>query len=941
MAKREAMPAQHLQRQRQRRQHQLQTHTQQQQQTESSKCWHVLRCRRFSFSYSYNSSSSSSSWSCGCRRVAWLLAVVCLLTRPVMPEVIYRVDPLALLAATLRTYQRAGCDSEQLSLSCPRGTSISIELAQYGRAGDLSDHSLCPPVSQEDLTTTGSAGDAVIHSGTEIEVKPPETCTVSGLQYALLQTVVDACQKKRHCKFAANSKTHTSGDPCSGIRKFVEIAYKCRPYEFRSKLACENDNMPLMCNPYSRIAIYSATFGHTERESVQCGGQGAGATTTINREDNSKPTCLVSYATETVMQICHGRRRCSVTADAGTFGRPCKTDVRMYLKVVYTCIPRKVLKDRYETAPEADEPQQTDLDLDQDELYDEDQFYKESEAIPPAPKLQGANVGRSFDFDVHGAAAEDGIVTSTLLPPLLSRDDGALEASCALLCVSCALALEGSIYAIRLAPGAWCLALGAWRLAWRLVPCNLCIIYSKRKCNVEACLSSSLRLSLMDECGECTEQCTEYTNWQSFAARLQSSVRLLNRIKESFNQQSLAEVVANEHIITTSVEPRSDAANMDNEDKALDSSNETTTAEQEPELQTEQAATDGNFFYRRKCQMVDDWGPIGLNCTEEDIVTERVEVVGFLANWLHTYLHIRKHQEQFYLYLIISVTAGVLLCLTLVIGRLTLQKRGGRKKRSSSGNSGAGKGFAEAQIDSTESGGAGAGVAAGLATGETHLPDSFADDISDIDVDVDLTTPVPLSSLSARNETYMTYAPTPNCNYSTQQQQQQQHTHMQHPQQGMAMGHPHPHGSSSQATSVLMAPPPSNIYSSMAGMGGHPAHAHAHHPAVSGAMTIGPHHMQGAYSLSGVTPTYISGTIMVPGHQHTHAGTLRRTLIPTSMGLMSSPSPPPATALGLPPHSLASSSGSGGGNSIYYDSTVPRTLARGLSTESSAQYFYG
>ncbi|WP_204270109.1 hypothetical protein, partial [Enterobacter hormaechei] len=46
------------------------------------------------------------------------------------------------------------------------------------------------------------------------------------------------------------------------------------------------------------------------------------------------------------------------------------------------------------------------------------------------------------------------------LPPLLSRDDGALEASCALLCVSCALALEGSIYAIRLAPGAWCLALG-------------------------------------------------------------------------------------------------------------------------------------------------------------------------------------------------------------------------------------------------------------------------------------------------------------------------------------------------------------------------------------------------------------------------------------------------------------------------------------------------
>lgn len=91
---------------------------------------------------------------------------------------------------------------------------------------------------------------------------------------------------------------------------------------------------------------------------------------------------------------------------------------------ILPAVPRKVLKDRYETAPESDEPQQTDLDLDQDELYDEDQFYKESEAIPPAPKIQGANVGRSFDFDTSNAHEE---ATSTLLPPLLSRNDGTLE----------------------------------------------------------------------------------------------------------------------------------------------------------------------------------------------------------------------------------------------------------------------------------------------------------------------------------------------------------------------------------------------------------------------------------------------------------------------------------------------------------------------------------
>lgn len=39
----------------------------------------------------------------------------------------------ALLSQTLRTYQRAACDTDQVALSCPRGTSISIEFAQYNK----------------------------------------------------------------------------------------------------------------------------------------------------------------------------------------------------------------------------------------------------------------------------------------------------------------------------------------------------------------------------------------------------------------------------------------------------------------------------------------------------------------------------------------------------------------------------------------------------------------------------------------------------------------------------------------------------------------------------------------------------------------------------------------------------------------------------------------
>lgn len=87
-----------------------------------------------------------------------------------------------------------------------------------------------------------------------------------------------------------------------------------------------------------------------------------------------------------------------------------------------------------------------------------------------------------------------------------------------------------------------------------------------------------------------------------------------------------------------------------------------------------------------------------------------------------------ENQEKFYLYLIISVTAGVLLCLVLVIGRLLLQRRRHSKKDSH-------------MQSSSNSGGGGGG-------GETSLPNGFADDISEIDNDIDLTTPLPLPSVS-------------------------------------------------------------------------------------------------------------------------------------------------------------------------------------------------
>lgn len=148
------------------------------------------------------------------------------------------------------------------------------------------------------------------------------------------------------------------------------------------------------------------------------------------------------------MKICHGQRKCSLTADSATFGKPCKPETRMYLKVVYTCgelqlrdfsffdvilssffrsVPKKVLKDRFDTPPEPDEPHQNDVDHDHDELYDDDQFYKEPEAIPPEPKLQGDLAGE------RGSDIKPSIITvqsSSVRPPSRNRDDSSLEGKC-------------------------------------------------------------------------------------------------------------------------------------------------------------------------------------------------------------------------------------------------------------------------------------------------------------------------------------------------------------------------------------------------------------------------------------------------------------------------------------------------------------------------------
>ncbi|XP_012148472.1 uncharacterized protein LOC100876556 isoform X2 [Megachile rotundata] len=455
-----------------------------------------------------------------------------------------RADYLSLLAGTLKTYQRAACDEESMTLKCPPGTTISVALAQYGRTG---------------ANGTGRCGspDPSLLLG---DKQTDQTCVwPQSLQYSLLQTVVEVCHKKRQCKFNTSPKTF-QGDPCPGLPKYIEVAYKCRPYEFRSKVACENDVINLACHPGQRVAIFSASFGRTEYESLQC----------PQPHDVKEETCMTPHATETVMNMCHGKRRCSVVANSSTFGEPCSPESRTYLKVVYTCVPRTVLREQYEGDVEPDE---VDLMHEFEEGFDRADFRAE---FSPSPNLEGPqpqprdNVSRNF--------------------PTVS--------------------------------------------------------------------SSPPRARTNNDVG------TQSIKYKSHGVRAKDS--------------SLSPAVIQGVIMFDN--------NVDGNTRDLPSSTVSP-----------------------------------INCTtvvyavpEEDRV-----VVGYINEWINAYSFISKNQEKFYLYIIVSVSAGILIFLGLVIGRLLVSRH--RAKRD-----------------------------AKFHANNEALPNGFTDDISEIDADIDLTATMPVPMQDTR-----------------------------------------------------------------------------------------------------------------------------------------------------------------------------------------------
>ncbi|XP_064488781.1 protein eva-1 homolog C-like isoform X2 [Ornithodoros turicata] len=215
---------------------------------------------------------------------------------------------------TLKTFQKFACDGQDLHLRCFKNTTISISLAQYGR--NVPYGALCPPDEEKQRP-------AEYNGTTECMAKEA------------LRVVEEACREQEECSIRTDAKSFMV-DPCPGVHKYAEVAYKCRPSTFSNRITCEDDKLRLRCHKNLRIVIYSAAFGGTHQGVPEC-PQPEGAKFT---------DCQVSYATETVLTSCHGRRKCVIAADTGTFGNPgCHKDMKLYLKVVYTCVPKEILKE--------------------------------------------------------------------------------------------------------------------------------------------------------------------------------------------------------------------------------------------------------------------------------------------------------------------------------------------------------------------------------------------------------------------------------------------------------------------------------------------------------------------------------------------------------------------------------------------------------------------
>ncbi|TRY88800.1 hypothetical protein DNTS_015016, partial [Danionella cerebrum] len=210
----------------------------------------------------------------------------------------------------LKNHTAHACDGDMLSIRCPPRTSVAVLSAFYGRR--VSSSNLCP--------------------NTNPNMTEENTACISTTAF---QKVMSECQDLQECQIPVVSPMFGE-DPCPETSKYIIVSYKCKPELHRSRTVCENERLKLACKNRTVLAIYSATFGHLEHDSLEC-PQEVKMKTDIE--------CLSPFALRRVSRRCQGRTSCSMLANAKGFGDPCFPGTKKHLRVSFTCVPWYLLED--------------------------------------------------------------------------------------------------------------------------------------------------------------------------------------------------------------------------------------------------------------------------------------------------------------------------------------------------------------------------------------------------------------------------------------------------------------------------------------------------------------------------------------------------------------------------------------------------------------------
>ncbi|GBP40575.1 Protein eva-1 homolog C [Eumeta japonica] len=249
---------------------------------------------------------------------------------------------------------KTGCEHDSVALNCNPGSRVAILEARYGRNSFEAGQCPQPPgVPDEDIKS--------------------RCINASPFPIPL---------ENNHESAPTEMKSTISEDPRRGY------------YVAAKENTIQTPGPEYMTGEFAPLLNMRQLRGRRTR------GEGAAVTNKIFDNESrlvrggaAPAPCLNPYATQTVIQQCHGKRRCDVTADSTTFGSPCRSNTRTYLKIVYTCVPLGVLESKYESPPEPEEmhlPTWPDTKNDPG-LFDDTgvpgERWSEPTAVPPAPAV--------------------------------------------------------------------------------------------------------------------------------------------------------------------------------------------------------------------------------------------------------------------------------------------------------------------------------------------------------------------------------------------------------------------------------------------------------------------------------------------------------------------------------------------------------------------------